>query len=336
VISGKTLEQLNTLDGYRQSFMDASLWQPYIQIICSRYSQTPCRVIRPGFPGTYPTFIVDNRWVVKLFGRLFAGALAFDTEKQVNGILAQDSAIPAPKIIACGTLFEGSDTWPWPYLIYEYIPGINISEIYNQVSFEDKLKLAQYLGEITRRLHALPLANVPLFQSGWDAYINLLEVQRRQCKQTHQAWNTLPAHLIEQIDSYLLPVDALVDCSAEPHLIHADITRDHILGRLDRGMWITLGIIDFGDAMVGDLFYELVALHLDLFCGDKRLLGAYLNAYGLDEYSSQTLSIKAMNLTLLHRFNVLVEVLDGSHIQLSDIATLDQLAALLWDGAGKK
>lgn len=49
-------------------------------------------------------------------------------------------------------------------------------------NFEDKLKLAQYLGEITRRFHALPLENVPLFQPGWDAYINLLEGQRRQCK----------------------------------------------------------------------------------------------------------------------------------------------------------
>ena len=331
MISEKALEHLNTLDGYRQSFMDASLWQPYIQIICSRHSQTPCRVIRPGFPGTYPTFIVDDRWVVKLFGRLFAGALAFHTEKQVNGILAQDSVIPAPKIIACGTLFEDSDTWPWPYLVYEYIPGFSIGKVYDQVSFEDKLKLAQYLGEITKRLHALPLANVPLFRSGWDAYINLLEVQRRQCKQTHQAWNTLPAHLIEQIDSYLLHVDALVDCSAAPHLIHADIIRDHVLGRLDRGRWITLGIIDFGDAMVGDLFYELVALHLDLFRGDKRLLGAYLNAYRLDPHVHQMLPTNAMTMTLLHRFNVLDRVISSLPSQMSGVATLDELAVLLWD-----
>ena len=282
-------------------------------------------------PGTYPDFIVDNRRVFKLFGRLFDAALTFDSEKQVDSLLVHDYFNPAPKIIASGTLFEDSEFWPWLYHIYECIPGFSIGKVYDQVSFEAKLKLAQYLGEITRRLHALPLANVPLFQSGWDAYINLLEVQRRQCKQAHQTWNNLPDHLIEQIDSYLLPVDALVDCSAAPHFIHAAITREHILGRLDGGRWVTLGIIDFGDAMVGDIFYELVALHLDLFCCDKRLLNAYLNAYGLDEYSSQTLSIKAMNLTLLHRFNVLVEVMDGSHIQLSDVSTLDQLAALLWD-----
>ena len=170
-----------------------------------------------------------------------------------------------------------------------------------------------------------------MFQPSWDTYIQLLEVQRRQCEKTHQYWNIIPAHLIEQIDSYLLPVDGLVDCSVAPHLIHADITRKHILGRLDWGRWVTLGIIDFGDAMVGDIFYDLVALHLDLFRSDKRLLNAYLNAYGLDEYSSQTLSLKAMNLTLLHRFNVLDGVISLYPSQMSGVATLDQLAALLWD-----
>ena len=120
MISGKALEQLNTLDGYRQSFMDASLWQPYIQIICSRHSQTPCRVIRSGLSGTYPTFIVDDRWVVKLFGRLFDGVLAFNNEEQVNSLLVLDSSIPTPKIIASGTLFEASESWSWLYHIHEF------------------------------------------------------------------------------------------------------------------------------------------------------------------------------------------------------------------------
>jgi hypothetical protein len=99
--------------------MDASLWQPYIQNICSQLFQTPCRVIRSGLVGTYPTFIIDNIWVVKLFGRLFICTLAFVAEKQVNSLMAQDSAIPAPKIIACGTLFEDVDYWSWHSLIYE-------------------------------------------------------------------------------------------------------------------------------------------------------------------------------------------------------------------------
>jgi hypothetical protein len=40
---------------------------------------------------------------------------------------------------------------------------------------------------------------------------------------------------------------------------------------------------------------------------------------------------KAMSLTLLHRFNVLVDVLSGTYPQIDDVATLDQLATLLWD-----
>jgi hypothetical protein len=110
VISENALEQLNTLDGYRQSFMDVSLWWPHIESICSRYFQVPCWVLRYGLPWTYSTFIVYDRWVVKLFERLFDGVLAYYTKKQVNSLLVLDSSIPAPKTIVSGILFEASES----------------------------------------------------------------------------------------------------------------------------------------------------------------------------------------------------------------------------------
>lgn len=246
------LGQLDTLDGYRRYFTDPGLWRPYVQLVCSRHLQTPCRVIRSGLPGTCPTFIVDERWVVKFFGRLFDGALGFDTELQVNRLLMASRPVPVPDLIASGCLLEGTADWPWPYLIYEFIPSVSIGEVCEQVTFDDKLKLAQDLGEITRRLHALPITNTTIFQAIWDAYLNLLQVQRSRCITTHQTWNTLPARLIEQIDTFLLPIDLLVDRNATPHLIHADLTRDHILGRLEEGVgshWASLTLVTLWSAI---------------------------------------------------------------------------------------
>lgn len=324
------LELLNTLDGYQRYFMDASCWEPHVRAVYERHVRIPCRTIRPGLPGTYPTFIVDDRWVVKFFGRLFDGSLAFETELAVDKLLSPGHPIPSPAIVASGCLFEDPSDWPWPYLIFEYIPGVSIGEVYERISYQDKLVLAQRLGEITRRLHEFPTTNTTLFQPTWDAYSRLLRDQRARCRTTHQEWNTLPDHLTEQIDAFLLPLDILVDWSATPHLIHADLTTDHILGRLENGHWTTLSIIDFGDAMIGDILYELIALHLDLFRCNKRLLSAYLDAYNLDEQHRHMLSAKAMSLALLHRFNVLVSVFE-SYPQAREVPTLDQLAALLWD-----
>jgi Ser/Thr protein kinase RdoA (MazF antagonist) len=120
----------------------------------------------------------------------------------------------------------------------------------------------------------------------------------------------------------------LIDRRAPVHLIHADLTADHLLGELCNGKWVTRGIIDFGDAMVGNLLYELVALHLDLFRCDKHLLGIYLDAYGVNHAFRKALPRKAMSVTLLHRFDVLVSLPPG---WLKDAPTLDHLAAVLWD-----
>lgn len=326
----KPLEIFKTMDGYRQHFMDADYWRPYVRLVCQRHSFTPYQEIRAGLAGTYPTFIVEDRWVVKFFGQLFEGGSAFEVERQIGRLLTPEARIPAPAVIASGQLFEDSTDWPWPYLIFEFIPGISIGEVYEQVNFSDKLKVAQMMGEITRRFHQLPLSGNGLLQPTWEAYDNLLQTQHAHCKAFHQAEQTMPRYLIEQIEDFLLPVEALIDRGCSPHLIHADLTADHLLGRLDKGRWTTLGLIDFGDATVADLGYELIALHLDLFRCNKRLLAAYLAAYGLDEQALCTLPAKAMSLTLLHRFNVL-EGLFGHYPKADAVSTLDELASLLWD-----
>ena len=104
---------------------------------------------------------------------------------------------------------------------------------------------------------------------------------------------------------------------------------DHLLGTLAGGRWTTSGIIDFGDAKVGDLLYELVALHLGLFRCDKHLLGPFLQAYGFDPARQPDFARRAMSFTLLHEFNVLGEILD-SRPDLAAAPTLEDLADRIW------
>jgi len=322
------LKRLETLDGYRQYFMDAGLWKPYVQMVCRRYDLLPCQQVQAGLAGTFPTFIVDERWVVKFFGRLFGGELAYQTELQVNRLLPSDLAVRVPALLNDGWLLEGDPIWSWPYLIFEYIPGISIGEVYDQVSFEEKLALARALGEATRQMQRLPLDDTPFFRAGREAYIRFLKYQRERCFANHRQWQSLPEHLIDQIEDYLLPVEILADRRFPHGLIHADITRDHILGRLEAGRWTTLGLIDFGDAMVGNVFYDLAALHIDLFRGDKRLLQAYLEAYTLED--RWQFPHIAMSAALLHQFDIfsgLAEILPEAR----QASTLSDLAKRVWD-----
>jgi hygromycin-B 7''-O-kinase len=328
-------DQLENMEGYRRYFADPLAWRPYVEQVCQRHSLNPghgCCRVRIGVPGTCPTFIVDERWVVKFFGRLFDGGQCWQVELEL-GRWAKALGLPFPAIVAEGQLLrspEAGEGWPWPYLVFEFVPGESIGEVFEQVRLEDKLALARWMADLTRRMHQAALPVSDIFQPVWDGFTGLLQSQRSGCRQSFKQWGCLTEHLLAQLDDFLLPVDKLVGSTAAPHLIHADLTADHVLGRLEGGRWHSLALIDFGDAMIGNLYYELVALHLDLFHGDKRLLAAYLDAYGLDEAARRNLPVLAMNMTLLHRFNVLEPVFERNPA-LRLIPTLDELADVLWN-----
>jgi hygromycin-B 7''-O-kinase len=321
-------EQLENIDGYRRYFADSTAWRPYVEQVCWRHRFGPGQMVRVGVPGTCPTFIIDDRWVVKFFGRLFDGGHSFQVELEL-GKWAAALGLPFPEIVAEGQLFQSGAGWPWPYLVFPYVPGESIGEVYQQIGLEDKLALARWMGQITRRMHTAALPASEIFRPAWDAFTELLQSQRDGCRQSFAEWGCLPAHLLAQLDDFLLPVDELVDLHSTPHLIHADLTADHVQGRLEGGRWHSLALIDFGDAMIGNLYYELVALHLDLFHGEKRLLAAYLDAYGLDEAARRKLPTLAMNMALLHRFNVLEPVFEREPA-LRQVSSLDELVEVLW------
>lgn len=330
MISAEALRPLHTLDGYRRYFMDVALWQPYVKVICARHGLLPIESIRGGLAGTCPAFIVNERWLVKLFGLLFGGEACFLAERQANQIVAGELAIPVPRLIATGALFEDSVEWSWPYLIFPFVPSISIGEVYEEVDANELKRLASNLGVILGKLHQLPLDETPPLARTWQPYRKFLQERIETCTSRHRGWATLPDHLLAQLESYVLPPDQLIDDRAAPCLIHGDVTADHILGRLEGNRWTTLALIDFGDARVANLTYELVALHLDLFRCNKTLLRAFFDSYGLDVAQRKLLPRRAMSITLLHDFNVLGGYF-ADNSSAKDISSLEELATLLWD-----
>ncbi len=326
-----TRPQLDTLDDYRQRFCDATYWAPYVRRVCERHGFVPCRSIESRVPGTCPVFIVDERWVVKLYGRLFGGGASFEVERAANEIVARDPALAAPRVVAQGSLYAPGSAWHWPYLIFEYVAGISLSQTREAVSFDNKLALAHEIGQMVRRLHGLPLPAAGPLRATWDAFATQLVQSRRECAGHLRARNALPAHLIDQIEHYLPPPSALLDRAHPPCLVHADLTADHVLGRAGPdGVWHMLALIDFGDVVAGDPAYDLVALHIDLFGCDRRLLRAYLHGYDAPK-PDPDFARKAMAMTLLHRFNAEILGAVMQHEEAARCATLEELAAWLWD-----
>jgi hygromycin-B 7''-O-kinase len=315
---------------YGVRFTDAAFWKPYVAEVCRRHGLGPCEGVRAGLPGSHPVFVVAERWVVKFFSDLFSGEESFALEREVSSLLRQAPGFPAPRRVAEGALFPCDTGWRWPYLVFPLLPGTSLGEVWEEVSHSDREAIARDLGRWLTALHHLPLDSASVLRSDWEPFAGWLGRQRAAVVERHRGWGSLPPALIEQLEAYLSPVDALLDRSRPPLLLHADMNADHLLGGRRDGRWVSSGIIDFGDAKVGDLFYELVALHLGLFRGEKRLLRLFLDAYGCNAAAEPGFAARAMAFTLLHEFDVLGEGF-ARRPALREASTLAELAHHLWE-----
>ncbi len=249
------LAVLDNLKGYSSGYMDAELWSPYVRRVCQVHKISPIGSIRPGLAGTFPTFIVNEKRVIKFFGRLFDGRMSYTVERLCAELVQAFRPFPTAELLACGELLPDA-SWTWPYLIFEYIPGISIGEKLAAISYDERQRLARWLGEAIQALHAIPL-NDELISILPKQEI-IIEKNREKEASRHQEWAKFPKSWVPLVGNFLTSTDYLAADPWPVHLIHADLTRDHLLGQLQNGCWTTNAIIDFGDALVDEAILERV------------------------------------------------------------------------------
>lgn len=318
-------------EDYATRFTNVDYWRPYITSVCQRHHLTPYQQIRAGKAGTHPVFIVNERYAVKLFAELFDGEESFRKELDIYRLCAYAPALPVPKLITYGSVFDEDDSYRWPYTISTVIPGVSIGSVLPEISFEDKLDVATAAGSFLHTFHRLPLEHSSFFERSWEPFRVVLDYQRIHCIEHHRQWNALPPHLIARLDDYLPPIESLFDPQTIPYLLHTDLFDDHVLGFLEHGRWHTNGFIDFGDALAGDRLYELIALHIGLFHGDKRLLRAFVQTCKLADISEDQFVLKTMSFALLRQFNVFQPFFED-HPEALTSTTLEELALCMWGG----
>ena len=287
---------------YGEHLGDARYWGPYVEEVLRRHGLPSAPIAAP-FVGTFPTFLVGGV-VVKLFGEAFDGAASHAVESQVHVVLAEHPEIPAPALVAVGQLFD--DPPRWPYLVTTRLPGRAIRDL--SLSDADAGALAHRVGEATALLHRLPAPNAVQAR-------DLLEELRANAPERLRGFG-LPPRLVEQVPSFL------GDALPASVFIHADLTADHLF--VEGGQ--LAGLIDWGDALVADPYYELVAVYLDALSGSHDLLERYVDGYGWTR--DDNFALRALQGVLEHQFNAISRVRDV--VDLGQIKTLDELADRLF------
>lgn len=193
--------------------------------------------------------------------------------------------------------FSYDQVWPWPYIVLTYVSALPVIRVFEHLSREDMARTSEFLVAWMPQLHQL----TPTGPHTWHEFEHFVAKQRRSCRARHQEWQLLSSNLIAELDAYL-PRDAreLFRHARDqpPVYLHGDLSDEQVLGVLvdsnehvinvdPRGVWPEgvkwkpVSLIDFGDTLVGDTAYELVAIHLALFRCDKELLAEFVKVITL-------------------------------------------------------
>lgn len=292
---------------------DLGFWWPHVLEILERHGLREAGGgPTPGGRSTVPVFLCGDV-VVKLFGGTPSWRSSFETERATHARLVADPGIAAPRVLAEGWLSEGTDA-AWPYLVTTRMPGRAWRDA--GLGPAERCVLAAELGELIRRVHALPAAGeaTDLAWSGLDPT-------------AAAARSSLPPHLVAQVEAYLARLDP-----PDRVFLHGDVTAAHLFvegGHL-RGM------IDWGDAAVTDRHYELIQILRDAFDCDRELLRIFLDASAWplaedfpDRALGRALWRQTVGIAQHHTMDVFEPV--AARWDLSRIATLEALARRLFE-----
>ena len=290
---------ITTQPHYGEHLGDVGYWSRYVVDALDRHGLPHVGIEAP-FVGTFPTFLAGDA-VVKLFADTFDGARSFAAEKAMHELLETVPQIPAAGLVAAGQLYDHADGWNWPYLITERLSGKAIRELPGSPAAP---RAAAQLGECLAHLHALPAPAVVASREPLPAL--------RAEAASRQRRHGLPDHLANQVP------DFLADATAQRVLVHADLTADHLF--IDsHGL---VGIIDWGDAITADAWYELVALRFDGLVGDPALFTIFLDSYDWDD--DPEFAIRALQGVLEFQFNAITAI--AELVDLERVPTLQDLA----------
>ena len=146
---------IKSLKQWSRIFTDPEYWRPMVEKICRMHRLTSANQIRAGYPGSHAVFLVDDAFVVKIFATFWQES--YERELELYHLLEPYEEIPAPKLLASGIIEAGQT---WPYLVMELLPGERLGDIWNEIPNNNRIAIAEHLGQIVRVLHQIPVHNI--------------------------------------------------------------------------------------------------------------------------------------------------------------------------------
>ena len=316
------LPQIENWDQWSRIFTDLDLWKPVVSAICST-ERIAYSNIETGYPGTNAVFILDRRYVVKIYNPVWHD---FGPEHEVHVRLIRDGQVPVPEIVSWGT-FE--DRTGWDYLITEFVDGTPLRELRDSIGPTNLVRISSELGEIVRAFHDTDLEGLGMVEERGESTSELVLRKQTELVKDIRDRSLLPDDVIDELTSFLVSTAAEAK-KQRPLLVHGDLTEDHLLLR-DRGGCPEIAVlIDFGDAHLHPPEYEWPPLWLDLLQRDRGALRAFFDTYDPALLEDDDFTKRAFVWTLFHDFGTGMVEDAVKRNGGARVGSVDDLRQLLW------
>lgn len=241
------------------------------QLVRTQFPEIPCKTVAPlGEGWDFFVFVVDDSLAFR-FPKKAAADRCIACELAILERLPENLPIAVPR-----PLYQGvaAGDYPWRFWGYRMLPGESLDSI--RVPEKQRALVAESLGRFLSILHGIDGRGLP--RSPWEddgpGWPHMPEV-RAALEASREIY---PAALFTRCLEYLLSPDrAPSHYRGEPKPVHGDLLPEHIL--VDPRTFLPSGIIDWGDATLGDPAVDFVGLWM---WGGDSILEAALAAYASD------------------------------------------------------
>lgn len=311
------LATTKSFEDFEQIKQNTHVVEAFVQEITNRHKM-PNEKFTLFQEGTNLVIGYGNNHVIKIFPPFHKNH--FENEVLVLHHLKNKISVSIPEIKYEGKI-EG-----WPYFIMSKLKGSSLEGLWENLNYENKIILIKELGALIHEVHSLTTKGLEKIDCHWTYFI---ENQIKNCFLRHKEMK-MPEFLLREISNYLQSTKQTLPKLRSPVILTGEYTPMNILVNKEDSIWHIVGLIDFGDSMLGMPEYDLLGPGAFLIQGDKKLLKEFLAAYGYPASEmTRTLSQQLTTLMLLHRYsnlNVQIRIKDWQN----KINNLKDLETLVW------
>ena len=305
-----------------QAAFDASIgavepWVPMAAEALQRAGLVAPKELESIAVGLYPVVLARPDLVVKLYGPWRKGPVTMADEVRALELLAADPSLPVPRLVAHGEL--GGE---WAYVVETFVPGVPFASVRAGLDRAAVGEVAAWAGDVVGRMHAVPVP-VAARDEAVESFGRFIRNRHRVTPARLEHHRALPARLLDGLDAWMPPIEALLGPEAEVVPLHADLHGDHVRGRVTSDGFEPLGVIDFNRHRLGHPLYELGPVWKKLLAYDREHLGEFCQRAGLIRSSSVPFPKLALAWCLLHAGVVQSPI---RYRGIDEVATLDELA----------